>query len=166
MALPVCPTSPLRLRDSAEPRPNLELASGKQITKTRGACALTRAGGSLYTIKLKSACRKPDLSLSGSDPVSLSKMETDLLASLGSKGKIRNSLACLRNAGFHSAVTYCIGTSSVDIMLVCRPRLSRKRAPKTVVQLQQYARLHGRQHVQQLPPHCPCLRRGISISCA
>ena len=28
VALPVCPTSPLRLRDSAEPRPNLELASG------------------------------------------------------------------------------------------------------------------------------------------
>ena len=40
-----------------------------QITKNRGACALTRAGGSLYTIKLKSACRKPDLSLSGLDPV-------------------------------------------------------------------------------------------------
>jgi len=30
-----------------------------------------------------------------------------LLASLGSKGKNRNSLACLRNAGFHFAVTYC-----------------------------------------------------------
>ena len=28
VALPACPTSPLRLRDSAEPRPNLELASG------------------------------------------------------------------------------------------------------------------------------------------
>ena len=28
-----------------------------------------------------------------------------MLASLGSKGKNRNSLACLRNAGFHSAVT-------------------------------------------------------------
>ena len=28
VAWPVCPTSPLRLRDSAEPRPNLELASG------------------------------------------------------------------------------------------------------------------------------------------
>ena len=57
------------------------------------ACALTRAGGSFYTIKLKSACRKPDLSLSGLDPVSLSKIETHLLASLGSEGKNRNSLA-------------------------------------------------------------------------
>ena len=35
-------------------------------------------------------------------------METDLLASLGSKGKNGNSLACLRNAGSHSAMTYCI----------------------------------------------------------
>ena len=34
------------------------------------------------------------------------KMGTDLLASLGSKGKNGNSLACLRNAGSHSAVTY------------------------------------------------------------
>jgi len=73
--------------------PNLELASGNcesQITKNRGACALTRAGGSLYTIKLKSACREPDLSLSGLDPVPLSKIGTRLLASLGSKGKNRN----------------------------------------------------------------------------
>jgi len=37
------------------------------------------------------------------DPVSLSKIETHLLASLGNKGKNRNSLACLRNAGFHFA---------------------------------------------------------------
>jgi hypothetical protein len=37
----------------------------------------------------------------------LSKIETHLLASLGSKGKNRNSLACLRNAGFHSAQSYC-----------------------------------------------------------
>jgi len=42
------------------------------------------------------------LSLSGLDPVPLSKMGTDLLASLGSKGKNR-SLACLKNAGSHSA---------------------------------------------------------------
>jgi len=92
-----------------ESRPNLELASGNcesQITKNRGACALTRAGGIFYTIKLKSACRKPDLSLSGLDPVPLSKMGSCLLASLGSKGKNRNSLACLRNAGFHFAVKY------------------------------------------------------------
>ena len=102
-----CPTSILT---HIESRPHLELASGNcesWITKNRGACALTRAGGSLYTIKLKSACREPDLSLSGLDPVPLSKMETRLLASLGSKGKNRNSLTCLRNAGFYSAVTYC-----------------------------------------------------------
>ena len=47
-----------------------------QITKNRGACALTRAGGIFYNIKLKSACRKPDLSLSGLDPVPLSKMRS------------------------------------------------------------------------------------------
>jgi len=41
-------------------------------------------------------------------PVPLSKMGTHLLASLGSKGKNRNSLACLRNAGSHSAVKYCL----------------------------------------------------------
>ena len=38
----------------------------------------------------------------------MSKMGTHLLASLGSKGKHGNSLACLRNAGSHSAVTYRI----------------------------------------------------------
>jgi len=65
-----------------------------------------RAGGSLYTIKLKSACRESDLSLSGLDPVPLSKIGTRLLASLGRKGKNRNSLACLRNAGSYSAVSY------------------------------------------------------------
>ena len=48
------------------------------------------------------------------DPVSLSKIETHLLASLGSKGKNRNSLACLRNAGFHSAVTYCMTDETDD----------------------------------------------------
>ena len=59
------------------------------MTKNRGACALTRAGGSLYTIKLKpeSACREQDLSLSGLDPVPLSKIGTHLLASPGGKGK-------------------------------------------------------------------------------
>ena len=35
------------------------------------------------------------------------KIETHLLASLGSKGKNRNPLACLRNAGFYSAESYC-----------------------------------------------------------
>ena len=30
-----------------------------------------------------------------------------MLASLGSKGKNRNSLACLRNASSHSAESYC-----------------------------------------------------------
>src|SRR6056300_1308970 len=78
------------------------------MTKNRGACALTRAGRSLYTIKFKSARREPDLSILGLDPVSLSKIETHLLASLGNKGKNSNSLTCLRNAGFYSAVTYCI----------------------------------------------------------
>ena len=47
-----------------------------------------------------------DLSLSGLDPVPLSKIGTHLLASLGGR-KNRNSLACLRNTGSHSAVTYC-----------------------------------------------------------
>ena len=76
-------------------------------TKNRGACALTRAGGSLYTIDFKSDGGEPNLSISGLDPVPLSKIETHLLASLGSKGKMRNSLACLRNSEFHSAESYC-----------------------------------------------------------
>jgi len=46
-------------------------------------------------------------SLSGLDPVPLSKTGTRLLASLGSKGKNRNSLAYLRNAGSYSAQSYC-----------------------------------------------------------
>ena len=60
-----------------------ETALSTAEMKNRGACALTRAGGSFYTIKLKSACRKPpaDLSLSGLDPVPLSKIGTLLLAS-------------------------------------------------------------------------------------
>ena len=58
--------------------------------------------------QVKSACRESDLSLSGLDPVPLSKIGTRLLASLGSKGKNRNPVACLRNAGSYSAVTYCI----------------------------------------------------------
>ena len=61
----------------------------------------------------------PDLSILGLDPVSLSKIETHLLASLGSKGKNRNSLACLRNAGFHSAETNCIS----KILAATTPRL-------------------------------------------
>ena len=37
----------------------------------------------------------------------LRRRNTHLLASLGSKGTNRNSLACLRNAGFDFAITYC-----------------------------------------------------------
>ena len=47
----------------------------------------------------------------GSEPLGLgpsSAVENgNSLASLGSKGKNRNSLACLRNDRSHSAVTYC-----------------------------------------------------------
>jgi hypothetical protein len=58
------------------------------------------------------------------DPVPLSKMGTHLLASLGSKGKNRNSLACLRNAGSHSAESYCKsqlpgGTQQQCQLLLC-----------------------------------------------
>jgi hypothetical protein len=42
------------------------------------------------------------------DPVPLSKIGTRLLASLGIKGKNRNPLACLRNAGSYSGVRCCI----------------------------------------------------------
>ena len=87
-----------------------------------------RAGGSLFTIKLKSDCREQDLSLSGLDPVPLSKIRTRLLASLGSKGKNRNSLACLRNAGSCSRANYCTdfhSTSSLqqhaNSLLSCVP---------------------------------------------
>ena len=51
-----------------------------------------RANGNHLEICLS---KKPDLSLSGLDPVPPSKIGTRLLASLGSKGKNRNSLACL-----------------------------------------------------------------------
>ena len=47
----------------------------------------------LYTIKFKSARMELDLSISGLDPVPLSKIGTHLLASLGSKGKNGHSLA-------------------------------------------------------------------------
>ena len=52
---------------------------------------LTRAGGLHYTIKLKSDCREPELSLPESDglgPNSPAKNKIRLLASLGSIGKI------------------------------------------------------------------------------
>ena len=71
--------------------------------------------------KLKSACRKPDLSLSGLDPVPLSKMGTHLLASLGSKGKNRNSLACLRNAGSHSRSRTVRLKDNVSAKILQRP---------------------------------------------
>jgi hypothetical protein len=38
-----------------------------------------------------------------------------LLASLGSKGKNRNSLACLRNAGSYSAESYCTPKEEQEI---------------------------------------------------
>ena len=108
VALTVCFTCPVLYRVSAESRAGeCQVGIVSHRSKNRGACALTRAGGSLYTIKLKSACREPDLSLSGLDPVPLSKMGTHLLASLGNKGK-KKTLACLRNAGFYSAESYCI----------------------------------------------------------
>ena len=64
----------------------IRISAQSHETNNRGACELTRAGGSLCTVKLKSACREPDLSLSVLDPVPLSKIGTRLLASLGSKG--------------------------------------------------------------------------------
>ena len=59
----------------------------------------------------------------GLDPVPLLKIGTRLLASLGSKGKNRNSLACPRNAGSYSAEFYSkvdengVGTSRVTTAL-------------------------------------------------
>ena len=58
------------------------------MPKTRGAYALTRAGRSLYTINLKSACREPDLSLAGLDPVPQSKIGIHFLASLSVIGTL------------------------------------------------------------------------------
>ena len=89
VALTVSFTYPVLYRVSSESRAGeWELEIVSQITKNRGACALTRAGGSPYTIKLKSACREPDLSLSGLDPVPLSKIGTHLFASRVAKEKI------------------------------------------------------------------------------
>ena len=90
--LSMCPTS---VWTHIESRPNFELASGNcesLITKIRGACALTRAEGSLYTIKLKSACREPDMSLVGLDPVPLSKIGACVFAFMGGKGENRTLL--------------------------------------------------------------------------
>ena len=111
VALTVCFTYPVLYRISSESRAcewELWVIDNEKSWSLR---ADARRRIILYYQTLKSACRKPDLSLSGLDPVSLSKIETHLLASLGSTGKNRNSLACLRNAGFHSAVTYCKQTS-------------------------------------------------------
>ena len=76
-----------------------------------GACALTRAGK--VSITSLSSKAQALLQAAGSEPssfvlVPLSKIETLLLASLGGKGKNRYPLACLRNAGFHSADSYCM----------------------------------------------------------
>jgi len=54
-------------------------------------------------VPIKSQVEALSLSLSLSLSVPLSKIGTRLLASLGSKEKNRNSLACLRNAGSYSA---------------------------------------------------------------
>ena len=80
-----------------------------------------RAGGSINNVKLKTVFREPDLNLSGLDPVPLLKIGTQLLASLGSKGKNRNSAACLRNANSYSAESYCMvfssgGTGSGEVL--------------------------------------------------
>jgi len=52
--------------------------------------------------KLEVAC------LGSADLVSVSVENRNLLASLGSQGKNRNPLACLRNAGSYDKVSYCI----------------------------------------------------------
>ena len=118
--LSVCPSSILT---HIESRPNLKLESGNcesYITKNRGACALICAGELLYTITLKSGCRKPDLSLEGLVLVPLSKIGTRLLASLVSKGEKRNSLACLRNAGSYFAGSYCRDLDQNELIAVDR----------------------------------------------
>ena len=57
-------------------------------------------------------------------------MGTHLLGSLGSKGKNGNSLACLRNAGSHSAESYCsinlVVTESTEGNSVLGPDLVEK----------------------------------------
>ena len=52
--------------------------------------------------KLEVAC------LGSADLVSVSAENRNLLDSLGSQGKNRNPLACLRNAGSYDKVSYCI----------------------------------------------------------
>ena len=65
-----------------------------------------------YVGDKKSSHKKPKNDLQLHKPCrdakqALSKIGTRLLASLGSKGKTRNSLAWLRNAGSYFAETYC-----------------------------------------------------------
>ena len=78
--------------------------------KNRGACSLTCAGGLLYTIKIKSACREPDLILSelrGLGPSSPVKNQNSLACLPGQHMKNRNSLTWLTNAGSYFAIKYC-----------------------------------------------------------
>ena len=108
VALTVCFTYPVLYRVSAESRAG-ECES--RVIDNENSWSFRADARRRITLRLY---YQSQVSLQGTgfeplglDPVLLSKIGTRLLASLGSKGKIRNPLACLRNAGSYSAESYC-----------------------------------------------------------
>ena len=91
--LSVCPTSILSLIKSGQ---NLELASGNCESRDNEK-----------SWSLRADARRRITLFSGLDPVPLSKIGSRFLASMGTKGKNRNSLVCLRNASSYSVESYC-----------------------------------------------------------
>jgi len=84
------------------------LARATNLTKSWSLRADARRRITLYyqiQVSLQGTGFEP-LGPAGLDPIPLSKIGTRLLASLGIKGKNRKSLACLRNAGSYSGVSY------------------------------------------------------------
>ena len=110
----------------------------------RGACALTCAGGSPYTNKLKSACREPDLSPLGLDPVSLSKVGTSLLASLVNKGENRNPLLASEMHTYRQ--THLILGSNYILTYIQTDR-------QTHIHAYTHTHTHTHTHIQTDTPH-------------
>ena len=65
-----------------------------------------------------------------------------MLASLGGKGKNRNSLACLRNAGSYSAESYCIARPAYTRTLCASHAHSTHTVGKRRQHVRDYVRAH------------------------
>jgi hypothetical protein len=101
-------------------------------------------------------------------------MGTHLLASLGSKGKHRNSLhleslACLRNAGFHSAESYCNPRARAAATPDCCLGLGSlliKSLPHTSGWQQPITAVVCCTRRSASPSHCTCFPSGVHSPCA